>query len=458
MGDNQCVVQNTLAHVTGLELAHTSPELIVADSRGEFCVFDLRSFACIQVFSIPKLAVAIISGFTSVPADGLLIACGRKLHKFKRTIGVREEFADDEAVIYAHFNPISLTFITAAGRGVKIWDALTGRLEREVHDLTDSAITCCCLDDRQRRFILGDHEGHITVFNYTNGAKMKQLDSHLKEVSAIAYVSALAIAPAQSHNPQALLMSPSSRPVTQSGLVSVAATSSSTPSGGASSTPNGTPLSLVVDQASRDAILSASWDRSVVSHTDQMNSKYSVVRKLVEHRKDVTILATSSHLGLIASASSDTTICIYEWGLGPVLYRTELPYGAATAMVFLGTYPLLVVSDPSGGLCVIDVTKGKYKQAIYLRDLVGGRDKPQSITSLLFDPIALTLYTGDDGGSIRAWPLENTIMRGYTPTKPFRPGKADIDASERVVNWPAEEKNAIADRMKHLREWKAHTV
>jgi hypothetical protein len=401
-------------------------------------VFDLRSFACIQTFSIPKLSVAIISGFTSVPADGMLIACGRKLHKFKRTVGVREEFADDEAVIYAHFNPISLTFITAAGRGVKIWDALTGRLEREVHDLTDSAITCCCLDDRQRRFILGDHEGHITVFNYTNGAKMKHLDSHLREVSAIAYVSAIAVAPAANHGGPSALATPS-RPTTSQGAGVTNGISSE-------------------EQSSQDAILSASWDRAVVSHTDQINSKYTVVRKLVEHRRDVTILATSPHLGLVASASSDTTICIYEWGLGPVLYRTELPHGAATAMIFLSPYPLLAVSDPSGGLCVIDVTKGKYKQAIYLKDLVGTRDKPQTITSLLFDLIGVSLYTGDDSGSIRAWPLDNTLLRGYAPTKAFRPGKADMEASERVVHWPLEEKNAIADRMKHLREWKAHSV
>ena len=45
-----------------------------------------------------------------------------------------------------------------------------------------------CLDDRQRKFIVGDSGGAITVFNYNNGTKMKKLVPHSSEVSALLYL------------------------------------------------------------------------------------------------------------------------------------------------------------------------------------------------------------------------------------------------------------------------------
>jgi hypothetical protein len=80
----------------------------------------------------------------------------------------------------ALYNPTSLSFITAAGRDVKIWDARLGKLIRvyrfvqrfrgllrrcavvltspcEPRNLSSTDLTTLCLDFRERKFIIGDH-------------------------------------------------------------------------------------------------------------------------------------------------------------------------------------------------------------------------------------------------------------------------------------------------------------
>jgi WD40 repeat protein len=72
---------------------------------------------------------------------------------------------------------------------VKLWDALTGRLQSEFHNLTEEEcpITSACLDQRRRRFFIGDSRGKIGIYNYGSGAKMHELTPHDKEVGNLVY-------------------------------------------------------------------------------------------------------------------------------------------------------------------------------------------------------------------------------------------------------------------------------
>lgn len=73
----------------------------------------------------------------------------------------------------ACFNTDSFTILTASEHTVKIWDAVLGTVKRIFKGLVASEITALCLDDRQRKFILGESSGVIGVFDYRNGDKMK---------------------------------------------------------------------------------------------------------------------------------------------------------------------------------------------------------------------------------------------------------------------------------------------
>lgn len=94
------------------------------------------------------------------------------------------ELTDDHPVFAALYNPTSLSFITAAGKDVKIWDARTGKLLRVYRcvlylrttpavgafdavvlladyvldrGLSSSDLTALCLDFRERKLVVGNH-------------------------------------------------------------------------------------------------------------------------------------------------------------------------------------------------------------------------------------------------------------------------------------------------------------
>ena len=47
------------------------------------------------------------------------------------------------------------------------------RFRRVYRNLSDTDITAMCLDFRQRKFILGDHNGTLNCYDFLNGANMK---------------------------------------------------------------------------------------------------------------------------------------------------------------------------------------------------------------------------------------------------------------------------------------------
>lgn len=122
-------------------------------------------------------------------------------------------------IVAAMFNDVLSTFLTATERGVRVWDGHTGRLLRKFEGLLSGRACCqmadfffffssagagcrrrcdalvgyrlCCfcvcrradimpgpitavvLDDRRRKFVVGDALGNVKVFQATNGTFMK---------------------------------------------------------------------------------------------------------------------------------------------------------------------------------------------------------------------------------------------------------------------------------------------
>jgi len=67
-------VQEPLAHVIGVQVGQKSGELVVADNRGNFGVYDLRTLTCVQTFVVPKIAPHQISSFVLLDTEGALVA------------------------------------------------------------------------------------------------------------------------------------------------------------------------------------------------------------------------------------------------------------------------------------------------------------------------------------------------------------------------------------------------
>ena len=72
---------------------------------------------------------------------------------------------------------------------VNSWSALDGKIKKLFHNLTTedgtsnsapsgSEITAFGMDEKFKRFVVGDSQGRLRVFNYLSGALMKELKRH----------------------------------------------------------------------------------------------------------------------------------------------------------------------------------------------------------------------------------------------------------------------------------------
>jgi hypothetical protein len=76
------------------------------------------------------------------------------------------------------FNPRHVGFATANSRNVKVWSAVTGNLQRVYQDITVDDITSLCIGHDDQQLVLGDRLGHITIHNWSTGAKVRTLCGH----------------------------------------------------------------------------------------------------------------------------------------------------------------------------------------------------------------------------------------------------------------------------------------
>ena len=315
------------ASLCGVEIIPNTPQIITGDVEGVFKVWDIRNFSCMQTFTGESLHP---SSFVSVTPHKRIVTSGRKFHIFDYEKLANPELTDDNPVFCALYNPTSMTFITAAGSDVKIWDAQTGSLIRVYRNLSNTDLTALCLDDRERKFITGDHHGRIIVYDYLNGADMKEfkyaensgsglsLRAHTGEVSNIVYCN------------------------------------------------------------QDKCVISVSWDLSICIH-DEMDPEKGVLLRKIEHAhtsgSDITACSFSHTLSLIATGSSDFTLHIWDYEFARMEGSCVGHTSGITSVLFLDPYPGLLAADNNGNICVWACRPSciKYKCVLRFTNSVEGR-------------------------------------------------------------------------------------
>ena len=178
--------------LVGCSTVEGTSELITADTSGAVKLWDLRTFQCVSTFTSAHEAgdlddlngnlscfvhaklPSVTAALDGEPDDYRLIVGSKRVHFFDQARVRQDPVSDDGPIRVACFNAESLTILTASERNVKVWDALLGSLKQAFANVTASDISAACLDDRQRKFILGEASGAVTVFNYRNGTLMKR--------------------------------------------------------------------------------------------------------------------------------------------------------------------------------------------------------------------------------------------------------------------------------------------
>ncbi|ETW05164.1 hypothetical protein H310_04166 [Aphanomyces invadans] len=298
--------QNSLC---GVEIIPDTPQIITADIGGVFKVWDIRNFACMQTFTAENANMTDIKSFVSVTSHKRLVAGGKRMTLFDYEKLRNPKLTDDFPVFQALFNPISLTFITAAGTDIKIWDANLGKLIRIYKGLSGTDLTALCLDNRSRKFLVGDHEGNIKVYDYLNGTYMKcfaypDMDNkaHAAEVSRLYYCNEYR------------------------------------------------------------TVISTSWDTSVCIHDESDPDRGILLRRMTGgHTGDITSLGFSYNLSLIATGSVDCTVQIWDYEFGRLDATCIGHTTGIVSLVFLDPYPLLASCDLSGNVAIWAMRPSKYK-------------------------------------------------------------------------------------------------
>ena len=346
----------------------------------------IKSAAC----SPPPLSTSSHYSYSHTPpppAENVIIAsAGSRLYAFTRNTAVNHHVADSHPVLAALYNPITFSILTAAHRSLKVWDACTGRLLKEFHDIVPrgSVVSCVVLDGRGRKVVVGGTDGRVSVFNCQTGAEMQQLDRHEGEVACLSYVEEV------------------ERVDEADDTIETA-----THTGGAGNDSDGI-----------NKILCACRTGVYIHHDDHEaalnNSSYtSLYHSSFDHRTDVTALVSSSHFHLIASASSDSNIVFYPANLdGTPLQKLHVS-SAVSALLFLHPYRLLLAACSGGAVHVYCFSNEQHMHIGEWRNTNAATGDGVTVTCVAMDAATDTLYTGDESGCVKGWPLGAVLFSPF---------------------------------------------
>ena len=174
--------------LVGVHCVENTPELITADVKGVFKLWDVRKFECVQTFSanlsgtemednsrLCCFSYAKLKSGNSMQKedDSRIYAASKQVMSFDQNRVVHAATTDKSIVQQLFWVGDSSSFITISDRNVVVWDALIGSKSVFNDDIHDADITAACLDARRRKMVIGDANGRINVYNHLNGQPMK---------------------------------------------------------------------------------------------------------------------------------------------------------------------------------------------------------------------------------------------------------------------------------------------
>lgn len=217
------------APVELVKFVDSKRQLISLDTSGTFKVYSsvlltptsepwecLQSFQAAAAASPPMstLSNRIFSCFVvpeTADSDAVLVTAGRRV-TFYDLCEVKER----EEVFLAHYCHSLNLLVGVTISKLLFWKADTGKLWKTFEyaailttsnsatgadptasnnkniggdlETTPRTITAVCMDDRERKVILGDDAGSLKVINAVNGNVMKELDPHSQAIASICYV------------------------------------------------------------------------------------------------------------------------------------------------------------------------------------------------------------------------------------------------------------------------------
>eukprot|EP00759_Apiculatamorpha_spiralis_P058262 PhF_6_TR915/c0_g1_i1/m.1526 len=160
-----------------------TPQVLSMDRKGVVKVWDLRNYMCVQTIAMdPDPSSDALRGNTTHWFDFVYnnnsrtfySVSKRVIHGFEYNVAERsweQCGASESSVSDTVYVRRTKTYITASRRELKIWDATSGK-PVESHFVGTSDVTAICLDEEERRVLLGTHAGEVIAFDLSSGHEL----------------------------------------------------------------------------------------------------------------------------------------------------------------------------------------------------------------------------------------------------------------------------------------------
>jgi len=430
-----------------------SPQVITADNKGMIKIWDIRTFQCLQTLYTENVSNSkhefhnfTLNSFVYLDEPyNHIVTSGRKIciYEYERTMHPNN--ADDQTIVYAAYNPHTLSFLTTSGKDIKVWDALNGRINRVFQNLCKSEITAVALDDTGRKIFVGTHGGDVQGFTFSDGQLIKSF-------------------PIKRKGRRGFSQSPQQYSTTQK----ISHTSSyrqreNTLEKSAIQKREVTSLTYCAEQK---LLIATTWEGGVFILGDRDASEGTLVKSFATtdlvkyHEADVKCSDFSVAFDLGVTGDDASKLIVWDLvnysKLGecvtpPQKTLNQIMRGGITCVKFLGTFPCFVCADTSGFLHLWTVKPYlyPYHKVCSWRNYNTSTKVTPSITCMEFHVENNYLYTGDEKGYICAWDLEPIFEQAHL--HPKRSKKTRIRKHEKF-----EKPNFQNDSVPRQMFWKAH--
>lgn len=346
---SQCYTGKLEGHncpVVSCKFFEGRPVCVSVDEKGNIRIWDVRFFTCLQILTHDRGKVEVCRLATLTKHDKFIIA-GRRLLWFElvKESAMKTSYTDVTPV-FAEFNDYYLQFVVATKYDVRIFDSFTGKLKKiytEVQDTkTESELSAFTFDNRHRKFFVGDNTGGIRTYNYSNGALLREITSSPNEETKT-----------EERNAE---------------------------------------ISCLHFCNEDKLLLVASWDSSIRVY-DQIDPEQAPRLRLMtggHQESDITCMAYSSHLSLLASGSTNGIVAIWDFELAKLEAACLGHVREISALVFTDPYPILCSMALDSVACFWTVRPyaGQNRYHCFLRvqnrSWATGKDRRTSMTSLAY--------------------------------------------------------------------------
>jgi WD40 repeat protein len=169
-------VHNLSGHaspIVSLKFVNNPMHIVSLDADMTIKIWDSKKFKCSDTMNVEEFEDKKNfnpNGICLLTKPLKLIVIGKNMSFLEYDRNNNLTSADENVSICAQFIPSNLTLLTPVGNKIKVWNLLTGEVKKIFSNLSKTDISTCNLDSRAKRFMMGDLDGNVGVYNVNNGA------------------------------------------------------------------------------------------------------------------------------------------------------------------------------------------------------------------------------------------------------------------------------------------------